>query len=361
MNLANFTAELSFGENEAQAALSDNPNVRWAKFVFTDDQPNGNKQRIPKEEFPNILRTGVFMPIKMASGKIEDGHSYAEPLGVISHLREDANQVLGLAAFWIAEREDDINLLKTMTEINKNPQLSWEVWYENSSTDESGIEDLHGVVVRATTIVGKPAYQGRTPILAMSSETASDSSEEIQNQIEESSMELEEKVKALETMLETLKLQYEEESAKVKEELEKTKCELDSATQNRAELQSALDAANSELTELRSFKQKVDELEAEVARLDAEAAKLTEIKGKFETAGISKDETYFEENKEKLLVMEESVLEFLIQEMSMFKATQASQNTETIEVPNLVGEQPISQNPKELGRLLRENRKQKDN
>lgn len=351
MNLANFTANLVFAEQEAQAALASNPSLKWAKFIFTDDKPNGNKQRIPKDEFPNILKTGIYMPIKMASGKIEDGHEYAEPLGTITHLKEEEDKVMGLAAFWTAEREDDINRLKTMADRENNPQLSWEVWYEESTIDEDGIEDLHGCVVRASTIVGRPAYQGRTPILAMSAQTTSNEDEE---QKDNFTMDFELKIKELEDKLAELINQMtvrEAEFATLKE----------TSDQEKAELQASLEAANTELAELRLFKQKIEELEAEVARLDAEAARLDEIKVKFSEAGVTKDESYFEENKEKLLAMEESVLEFLIQEMAtVAKAAVASLNEKNIEVPNLTGDLPITKDAKKLGRLLREQSNKKD-
>lgn len=334
MSLVNFTSELVFEENLALSAINSNPNVRWAKFIFTDDKPNGNNQRIPIDEFENILRTGPLMPIKMASGKILDGHDQAEPIGVISHLKQEENQILGLAAFWIAEREKDINLLKTMTENEKNPQLSWEVWYEDSSLND-GVEDLHGVVVRASTIVGKPAYKGRTPILAMSSEN---SPEDVEIK-EEDAMDLEEKIKELELMLEQMKMLHDEEMAKMKDELHKAKCDLETAT--------------SELTDLRNFKAEVVKLEEEVKKLDAEEAKLSSIRTKFVDAGVNKDDTYFTENRIKLLAMEDSVLEFLVQELAISSKIVAKASMD-VKIPNVMGEEPISSNPKVLGRLLRE-------
>lgn len=327
MNLVSFTSDLRFEENLALSAINENPNVKWAKFIFTDDQPNGNRQRIPLDEFPNVLKTGHYMPIKMASGKILDGHDYSEPIGVITNLKQEDNKILGLAAFWTAEREKDINLLETMTANGNNPQLSWELWFDDKIQEPNDVEALHGVVVRASTIVGKPAYKGRTPILAMSSEDVNT----------EAQMELEEKIKQLEEMLLLMKDEHEQEISKLKEELHKTKCDLESST--------------SELITLRTFKSEVDKIKEEVARVEAEESKLKEIKDKFVSAGIAKDESYFNENREKFLKMDESTLDFILQELvNTAKSAQASE----VKVPNIVGEEPITTNPKLLAKLLLE-------
>jgi len=62
------------GDKSAFSSLNLNPSVKWARFVLTDDKPNGNKQRIPESEFRNIIQTGVFMPVKVATGSIKEGH-----------------------------------------------------------------------------------------------------------------------------------------------------------------------------------------------------------------------------------------------------------------------------------------------
>ena len=72
--------------SEASTAVSLNPMLNWMKFVLLDDLPNGNKQRVPKEEFDNIIKTGIHMPIKVSAGEISPGHQGTFPIGVITNL-----------------------------------------------------------------------------------------------------------------------------------------------------------------------------------------------------------------------------------------------------------------------------------
>jgi hypothetical protein len=92
-------------EMAAEASISLNPNVKWMKFILTDDDYNANGQRIPREEFANVIKTGVFMPVKMAYGRINEGHEEAFPLGTLAHLKTNGNTIEGLAALWERERE----------------------------------------------------------------------------------------------------------------------------------------------------------------------------------------------------------------------------------------------------------------
>ena len=181
--------ELVEDENElteAYAAVTRNPMVSWAKFILTDDKPNANKQRIPKEEFPNLINSGIFMPIKMATGQIKEGHEESVPLGVITHLKDLGNQVGGLAALWKKERPDDVDLVKKMIDEGKKPQLSWEIAYSSTKENDNGVSDLLGTSLRASTVVGMPAYEGRTPIIALAAKNSNEEDstlEELTNRI----------------------------------------------------------------------------------------------------------------------------------------------------------------------------------
>ena len=60
METKNLSATLEFisefgDDNEAMASISLNPNFRWAKIRVCDDMPNANNQRIPVEEFDNLI------------------------------------------------------------------------------------------------------------------------------------------------------------------------------------------------------------------------------------------------------------------------------------------------------------------
>src|ERR1035437_9304220 len=132
----------SQSEDESFASISLNPAVTWAKFVLTDDLPNANRKRIPLKEFDNLIKTGIFMPIKMALGQIADGHALSFPVGVISHLKKVNNQIHGLAALWDRERPEDVKLIKDRFASGKQLQLSWEIMYRNESVMEDGVTDL---------------------------------------------------------------------------------------------------------------------------------------------------------------------------------------------------------------------------
>lgn len=157
---------------EAFAELAFNPYVRWAKFILTDDQPNGNGERIPIEEFDNLIQSGIHMPIKMAEGRIEAGHDDASPIGVITHLKKEfvngVNRIVGLAALWLNERPGDVTYLKAKMDEGDEINLSWELGVKEKLVN-AGIVDLIGVTLKATTVVGIPAYLGRTRFLAMAS------------------------------------------------------------------------------------------------------------------------------------------------------------------------------------------------
>ncbi len=271
--------EIDKNEDEAFAAISLNPAVTWAKFILTDDLPNANKQRIPLDEFDNIIKTGIFMPIKMAYGAISDGHPDTYPLGVISHLKKVKNQIHGLAALWERERPEDVKLIKERYADGKPLQLSWEMLYANSSI-ENGVTDLRDLALKAVTLVGEPAYEGRTPITAVASTDSN---------------------------LEVDKLEKEEYETKI------------------AELEAAVTAKETELVSLREFKATVD-------KEKADAEKLASIRAKFVSAKIEKDEAYFTENREKLLSLEPEVLDFMLQEMVSFSSTHRTETESTSSV-----------------------------
>ena len=154
-------------DNEAFASFNLNPTLAWIKFILTDDKPNGNMMRIPKEEFSNLIATGLYMPIKMATEEISPGHDGTTPIGVITHLKEDkdAGRIRGLACLWEKERPEEVKLIRERYSAKEPLDLSWEILYEDETVNEDGIIDLHGTVLRATTLVGEPAYDsGRTSI-----------------------------------------------------------------------------------------------------------------------------------------------------------------------------------------------------
>jgi hypothetical protein len=166
----NLSSSIEWLDNEAEAAISLNPLYQWVKLVVCDDIPNGNKQQIEEAEFPNLIKTGISSPIKMADKKISDGHgaAFGHPIGVISQLKQEGNKLLALAALWKKERPEDVSMLKDMYTSGNPPNVSWEISYSESELVD-GVEKLKGCILNGLAIVGMPAYQGRTPFIAMSS------------------------------------------------------------------------------------------------------------------------------------------------------------------------------------------------
>ena len=328
------------GDEDAFASITLNPTLRWLKFILTDDQPNENKQRIPQDEFDNLIKSGVNMPIKMASGDIKDGHDESFAIGVITNLKKVANKIEGLAALWSKERPEDIDIIINEFEAGTPPQISWEVPYTEEVKGEDGISVLKGIILRAATLVRSPAYSGRTPILAVAAKTN----------------------KPTETdSIKNNKLTKQEDSSM--DELELIKSQLSEAKEKIAELEGQLKekvdsfaSVEEELTELRGFKAQVDK--------DAdEATKLASVRTKFTDAEIEKDDDYFAENRERFLSLDEEGLDFMIQEMSAFAKTSVASaqdgddgdNEGIPAVINTDGEVSTG-DAKALGRMLRESR-----
>ncbi len=408
----------SLEENDAFASITLNPTLRWIRFVLTDDQPNENKQRVPQAEFDNLIKTGIHMPIKMAEGGISLGHDGTKPLGVITNLKKVANKIEGLAALWSRERPEDVELIVNEFKAGRVPQISWEIPYTDIITNEEGIQDLVGICLRAATIVGLPAYAGRTPILAVASreleeewymketesakwtrayindlpdsaflyiEPGGEKDEDgktvprtlrhlpvrdadgnidlphLRNAIARLEQEntgtkdgetwltesLREKLlKKARNMLESAKSSFKENDNM--NEIEELKAQLDEALSEISRLKEALNAANAELEMLRDFK-------ASIEKEHADAEKLSAIKAKFTEAGIEKDNDYFVNNKDMLLALDESAIDFMIQELVAFASKKHVQNKGKEGIPGVFDSTSINtDNIKSLAQLLRE-------
>jgi hypothetical protein len=270
-------------ENLMLASKNLNPLLTYVKFILTDDKPNSNNNRIPKEEFANIIKSGLFMPLKMAFGGISENHEDSFPIGVITHLREDDDKIRGIGALWNKERPEDVDFIKKRYAEGKPLDLSWEIGYKDSSLDENGIEILRGCILRATTLIGIPAYQGRTNITDVDMANK-DSNKEERN---------------------------------VEKELEKLRAELDEYKGRVAELEKTQKTEEDiqRLEEFNSLKEFKDNVEAEAARLE----KLTSIRNSFSKAGVSRDDKFFEENEDLLLTLDEveGALAFFIAQLTL--------------------------------------------
>lgn len=273
--------KMEIEEMAASASISLNPNVAWMKFLLTDDQHNANKQRIPREEFANVMRTGLFMPLKMAYGEISEGHDETFPLGVMTHLKTEGNSIQALAALWDRERHEDIEVLKKRYNEGKSIDISWELTFTDADEEDGGTA-LKNVSMNAATIVGIPAYQGRTTTLALSAKDKEGDSME--------TIELTEHNRLMDEQKQT----FETQIGEIKASLESVQKELN-------ELKPKYD-------ELAEYKQTAEEAEAKKVRL-------TDIRQKFVDANLNITDEYFNERAETFAGMNDEQLSFLIQEL----------------------------------------------
>jgi hypothetical protein len=275
-------------EMVASAAISLNPHVTWMKLVLTDDMPNANKQKIPRSEFANVLRTGVFMPLKMGYGEITDGHPNTFPIGTFAHLKTEANTIEALVALWNREREDDVDFLKERYETGKSIDVSWEVSYTDEKFDESDSSSaLLNISMNGAVIVGMPAYEGRTPVIALSSENKESTEQEGDNS-EMDEKEYTTKIQELETQV--------------------------------ADLKSKLSDSEAQINEM---KPKYEVLAAFKANYDVEqekASKIQLVKDKFSGSKLNITEEYLNDKLDTLVAMSEEQLDFFVQELSAFSA-----------------------------------------
>lgn len=171
---ADFIINLNFIEEKdlALAGISDlyrNPLLTWVKFVFTDDQPNANKQGISQEEFPNLIKSMNYMPIKAnfdGDAGLE-GHAEATIIGVIKQGQHEANKILAIGALYNDEHPEVIEFFKKELAEGRSVGFSWEIRYKESE-NKNDVEWLKGTTTKAVTTVKNPAYEGRTSLVSIS-------------------------------------------------------------------------------------------------------------------------------------------------------------------------------------------------
>jgi len=200
---------------EAEASR-DNPNLGWLEFVLTDNKPNDNKQGIPTEAFASLVESGLYMPLRMAEGRISDDHEGIKPIGSIAALTASEEQVTGTAAIWSVYKQIEYDMLKKMHTDGTPINISWEISYSESAEDENGVEWIQDPALIGAAIVGHPAYAGRTQVTTVAS-TEEDSQDEDSSETEGDETELAAKIVNLEASISELKTQVEELSNYKKE------------------------------------------------------------------------------------------------------------------------------------------------
>lgn len=152
------------------------PGLKSIRFVFTDDKPNANAVGIEYEDFPELIKSATGTPIKMRFlGKGVGGHERSIPVGFIQRLFENklddgTNQLIAEGTLFSEEYPDEMEWLASEHEAGKAPGISWELSY-HSKILKDGVNWLKGIITRAATFVSNPAYGMRTAILALASDS----------------------------------------------------------------------------------------------------------------------------------------------------------------------------------------------
>ena len=163
-----------FIRSVSEASLdSDHPLQSRLSIVLTDFGPNDNKQGIPLSEKEKLLKSALFMPLKINfDGDGYLGHDGAIPIGPIISTAESINEneqpiIIGDVIAWKELYPEVIDYLKESAK--ESPiGTSWEMYYSDSEVDSDGVEWLKNIEFAGTCIVQTPAYgPERTRILAI--------------------------------------------------------------------------------------------------------------------------------------------------------------------------------------------------
>lgn len=161
------------------------PLLTKIKFIFaTNEGANlmtrtpGLKQGIKEEDFDEVIKTAVNMPIKMRYLGRKGGagsHLGSISIGHITNMDkvELENNVKALAAegvLYTYEYPEEVEYLKEAYATGEAPGISYEIRHDpTKSVIESGVEWIKSLITQAATIVKSPAYGKRTAILALAS------------------------------------------------------------------------------------------------------------------------------------------------------------------------------------------------
>lgn len=301
----------------AVAEDTAHPLQKRLKFVFTDFQPNGNKQGVPTKEAQNVASTAMFMPVKINYSDKPLGHENAVPIGPITSVNVTEENILGEAIFWADEYPDIAEWLAEASKKDGGVQFSWELYFGKSEKDDNGVEWLNDIVTAGITIVGNPAYQGRTPLLAFS---------EQQEEVEVDKVKVQEMLTTLySTLNETLASKPENDDdfdTAFNTIVTKLNTTLTTLKESNSNLES-------EVTKLKEFKESVENKAAELAQLKS-------IRDKMLSEGIELSDEEFDARSGIFLKMNDEMLDLYIKDLASRKQTEVnkSESSQKDKVPD---------------------------
>lgn len=309
------------------------PLVRRLSFVFTDFQPNANKQGVPREEAENIIDSSLYMPIKIAfNGEKAQGHRQAVPIGPITSMTLSDDSIQGQAVVWADEFPDVVAFLDEAVERGEPINFSWEIFADRREKDEAGVEWLYGITSAGTTIVDNPAYRGRTPLLSYA-ERDEMTIEELQSQVSELTSKIDDLVLNIGTALSlpadglTPELILSTVQSLVSE---KSETALVVAT-----LTTDKELLSSQVEELQTYKQAVEAAAHRAELLTSRRARLAE-------AGVVLSDSEFEDRADLIFSMESTVFELYVADLARMKPVVASIGQTMIPDPVVSSRTPVS-------------------
>lgn len=327
-------------------ASDKNPLQTIIDLVITPFSPNNNKQAIPKSEAQNIINTALYQPLKINfDGSKINGHFNSIPIGTITEVAETDIEIVGSAIVWLEEFPETIEYLKQCSANDNIPGTSWEILYNESITDNDGIEWLHGCVYCANTIVSNPAYGEKTLLRAIAEDLSKN--KEVKTDLdkdskaEDTAIGLNPEREEIAGLLSQLWSMYEmldslyyktfeiEEAEAVKTQnvdsfSERLNALITNLTERADNANVSLSEAQAELTTLRQEKTEAEKKAAEEKTLTERKDKLTEI-------GIVIEDT----RKDFILSMSEDTFNQYINDLRSVKSARAE--TDNVKLPEPIG------------------------
>ena len=151
-----------------------NPYLTVAKFIFTDDKGNDNKQGIEFEDFDEVAQSALHMPVKINFAGAElHNHMGSYVVGHMIDMEKQTaedgrNELMATAVLYRDEYPEEVKFLKDAHASGEAPGISYEIAYDDSIIKD-GIQWLKKMVTCAATFVKTPAYGKRTALLALAS------------------------------------------------------------------------------------------------------------------------------------------------------------------------------------------------
>ena len=354
-------------------------------FVFTDFQPNKNNQGVKESEAENIVSTGTHMPVKVNfSNDTTRGHFGAIPIGPMTGFTKQDDKIVAEAVVWNNEFPEIVDYMKQAMSEEKDVRFSWELFYRDSEKDSDGVEWLNDIIVGAATIVANPAYGSRTPLLSIAEDRVTEIVEKVLDRLRSMNMpkehsqaaaedntnvepeassesidSIEEDVyaivykmyDAIDILYTALSIAY-EESAK---DRINNGVSLDDAINSILDRVRSMTEASasleSEVSELRTFKQTIEEAEHRNEILTNRFQQLTE-------AGVAVSQEFIDSNSDFVCGLDDHQFEQYVKSVQPFakseKKQSSAENKDRVQIPEPVFTSQTKVTVREVAKALRE-------